>query len=255
VTFGLGYLAIIGVPPLSGFFSKDPIIETAFGAGGLKGILLGGAALLGAGITAFYMTRVMLMTFFGERRWAVGGDGGEPHPHESPATMTLPMIVLAVGSVGAGALLAIGGTLEHWLEPVVGAHEAHHVVPAWVMTVITMSVIAVGVLIAYRMYGRRPVLETAPDDVSALTVAARRDLYGDAANEEFLMRPGQMLTAGLVEIDDEGIDGVSRGVGAVVGGSSRGLGRLQTGFARSYALSMLGGAAVVVAAILAARVW
>jgi NADH-quinone oxidoreductase subunit L len=169
--------------------------------------------------------------------------------------MTLPMIVLAVGSVGAGALLAIGGTLEHWLEPVVGAHEAHHVVPAWVMTVITMSVIAVGVLVAYRMYGRRPVLETAPDDVSALTVAARRDLYGDAANEEFLMRPGQMLTAGLVEIDDEGIDGVSRGVGAVVGGSSRGLGRLQTGFARSYALSMLGGAAVVVAAILAARVW
>jgi NADH-quinone oxidoreductase subunit L len=260
VTFGLGYLAIIGVPPLSGFFSKDPIIETAFGAGGLKGILLGGAALLGAGITAFYMTRVMLMTFFGERRWRAGaseatGEVTDSHPHESPATMTLPMIVLAVGSVGAGALLAIGGTLEHWLEPVVGAHEAHHVVPAWVMTVITMSVIAVGVLIAYRMYGRRPVLETAPDDVSALTVAARRDLYGDAANEEFLMRPGQMLTAGLVEIDDEGIDGVSRGVGAVVGGSSRGLGRLQTGFARSYALSMLGGAAVVVAAILAARVW
>ena len=249
VTFGLGYLAIIGVPPLSGFFSKDPIIETAFGAGGLKGILLGSAALLGAGITAFYMTRVMLMTFFGERRWLPNS-----HPHESPASMTVPMIVLAVGSVGAGALLAIGGTLEHWLEPVVGAHEAHHVVPAWVMTVITMSVIAVGVLIAYRMYGRRAVLEVAPDDVSALTVAARRDLYGDAANEEFLMRPGQMLTAGLVEIDDEGIDGVSRGVGAVVGGSSRGLGRLQTGFARSYALSMLGGAAVVVAAILAARV-
>ena len=260
VTFGLGYLAIIGVPPLSGFFSKDPIIETAFGAGGLKGILLGGAALLGAGITAFYMTRVMLMTFFGEKRWVTRaseatGEVMEPHPHESPATMTLPMIVLAVGSVGAGALLAIGGTLEHWLEPVVGTHEAHHVVPAWVMTVITMSVIAAGVLIAYRMYGRRPVLETAPDDVSALTVAARRDLYGDAANEDFLMRPGQLLTAGLVEIDDEGIDGVSRGVGAVVGGSSRGLGRLQTGFARSYALSMLGGAAVVVAAILAARVW
>ena len=68
-TFGLGYLAIIGVPPLSGFFSKDPIIETAFAAGGVKGWLLGGAALLGAGITAFYMTRVMLMTFFGEKRW------------------------------------------------------------------------------------------------------------------------------------------------------------------------------------------
>ena len=70
VTFGLGYLAIIGVPPLAGFFSKDGIIEAAFGAGGVKGFILGGAAMLGAGITAFYMTRVMLMTFFGEKRWA-----------------------------------------------------------------------------------------------------------------------------------------------------------------------------------------
>ena len=250
VTFGLGYLAIIGVPPLSGFFSKDPIIETAFAAGGVRGILLGGAALLGAGITAFYMTRVMILTFFGEKRWRE-----HVHPHESPAIMTGPMIVLAIGSVGAGALLAIGGTLEHWLEPVVGAYEAHHVVPAWVMTTITMAVIAVGVAVAYRMYATRAVPETAPLDVSALTVAARRDLYGDAANEEFLMRPGQRVTAGLVEIDDDGIDGVSRGLGTLVGGTSERLRQFQTGFARSYALSMLGGAALVVAAILAVRVW
>ena len=97
-TFGLGYLAIIGVPPFAGFFSKDAIIETAFAAGGVRGLLLGGAALLGAGITAFYMTRVMLMTFFGEKRWKP-----DAHPHESPGMMTWPMIVLAIGSVGAGA--------------------------------------------------------------------------------------------------------------------------------------------------------
>src|SRR5690349_4045841 len=96
VTFGLGYLAIIGVPPFAGFFSKDAIIETAFAAGGVRGALLGGAALLGAGITAFYMTRVMLLTFFGERRWKP-----DTHPHESPAIMTAPMVVLAIGSVGA----------------------------------------------------------------------------------------------------------------------------------------------------------
>src|SRR5690606_5320781 len=101
VTFGLGYLAIIGVPPLAGFYSKDAIIETAFAAGGVRGLLLGGAALLGAGITAFYMTRVMLMTCFGEKRWQA-----DRHPHESPAIMTAPMVVLALGSVGAGALLA-----------------------------------------------------------------------------------------------------------------------------------------------------
>jgi len=250
VTFGLGYLAIIGVPPLSGFFSKDPIIETAFAAGGIRGWLLGGAALLGAGITAFYMTRVMLMTFFGEKRWKP-----DSHPHESPRTMTVPMIVLAVGSVGAGGLLAIGGTLEHWLEPVVGSHEAHHAVPAWVMTVITVSVIAVGIAIAYRMYATRAIPETAPEKVSALTLAARNDLYGDAFNEDVLMRPGRQFTAGLVEIDDEAVDGVSKGLGFLVGGSSNRLGLLQTGFARSYALSMLGGAALVVAAVLAVRVW
>ena len=269
VTFGLGYLAIIGVPPFAGFFSKDAIIETAFAAGGVKGILLGGAALLGAGITAFYMTRVMLMTFFGERRWALPGaseatgdvgaseatGGVQAHPHESPASMTAPMIVLALGSVGAGGLLAIGGTLEHWLEPVVGTHQAEHAIPIWVMTTITLAVVAVGVGIAYRMYAMRPIPETAPDDVSALTVAARRDLYGDAINEDVLMRPGQLVTAGLVEIDDDGIDDVSRRLGALVGGSSQRLRRLQTGFARSYALSMLGGAALVVAAILAVRVW
>ncbi|TPG32804.1 NADH-quinone oxidoreductase subunit L [Mycolicibacterium hodleri] len=261
VTFGLGYLAIIGVPPFAGFFSKDAIIETAFAAGGVKGILLGGAALLGAGITAFYMTRVMLLTFFGEKRWKpraseATGEMTEPHPHESPASMTLPMIVLAVGSVGAGGLLAIGGTLEHWLEPVVGAHEeAAHAVPVWLMTTITLAVVAVGIAIAYRAYATRPVPEVAPEDVSVLTLAARRDLYGDAFNEDVLMRSGQVLTRGLVEIDDDGIDDVSRVLGNLVGGSSERLRQLQTGFARSYALSMLGGAALVIAAILAVKVW
>jgi NADH-quinone oxidoreductase subunit L len=259
VTFGLGYLAIIGVPPFAGFFSKDAIIETAFAAGGVRGLLLGGAALLGAGITAFYMTRVMLMTFFGEKRWKTRaseatGEMIEPHPHESPRSMTWPMIVLAVGSVGAGGLLAVGGTLEHWLEPVVGAHEAEHSVPVWVMTTITLAVVAVGIGIAYRMYATRPIPETAPD-ASALTVAARNDLYGDAFNEDVLMRPGQLLTAGLVEIDDDAVDGASRGLAALIRETAERLRRFQTGFARSYALSMLGGAALLIAAVLVTRVW
>jgi NADH-quinone oxidoreductase subunit L len=259
VTFGLGYLAIIGVPPFAGFFSKDAIIETAFAAGGVRGLLLGGAALLGAGVTAFYMTRVMLMTFFGEKRWAARaseatGEMTEPHPHESPKSMTWPMIVLAVGSVGAGGLLAIGGTLEHWLEPVVGARVAEHSVPGWVMTTITLAVVAIGVGIAYRMYATRPIPETAPEG-SRLTVAARNDLYGDAFDEDVLMRPGQLLTAGLVEIDDDAVDGASRGLAAVIGATSERLRQLQTGFARSYALSMLGGAALLIAAVLVSRVW
>jgi NADH-quinone oxidoreductase subunit L len=248
-TFGLGYLAIIGVPPLAGFFSKDGIIEAALGAGGVKGIILGGAAILGAGITAFYMTRVMLMTFFGEKRWT-----DDVHPHEAPAVMTWPMILLAIGSVVSGGALAIGGTLEHWLEPVVGAHEIHHVAPVWVVTVVILSVVAAGIAIAYRMYASKPVPEEVPGG-SALTVAARNDLYGDAFNERVFMRSGQNLTEGLVEIDDEAVDGAATGLATLVGRVSNGLRQLQTGFARSYALSMLAGAALVVAAILAVRIW
>jgi NADH-quinone oxidoreductase subunit L len=248
-TFGLGYLAIIGVPPLAGFFSKDGIIEAALGAGGAKGIILGGATILGAGITAFYMTRVMLMTFFGEKRWAP-----DAHPHESPKVMTWPMILLAIGSVVSGGAFAIGGTLEHWLEPVVGAHEIHHVAPAWVVTTVILCVVAVGIAIAYRLYGTKPVPEEVPAG-SALTMAARRDLYGDAFNEKVFMRPGQLLTKGLVEIDDEAVDGAGTGLAALVSGSSGRLKLMETGYARSYALSMLAGAFLVIGAILAVQWW
>ncbi|MGK2880907.1 MAG: NADH-quinone oxidoreductase subunit L [Mycobacterium sp.] len=252
-TFGLGYLAIIGVPPLAGFFSKDAIIETAFAAEGIRGPVLGGATLLGAGITAFYMTRVMLMTFFGSARWTeeVRATG----PHESPAIMTAPMIALALGSVGAGAAFAVGGTLPRWLEPVVGSHETHHVIPVWAITTSTLTVVAVGVLIAYRRYATKAIPEVAPDDVSSLTTAARNDLYGDAINEDVLMRPGQQLTAALVVMDEKGVDGVASGLAHLVGGTSDRLRQFQTGFARSYALSMLTGAALVIGLILMVRVW
>jgi len=249
-TFGLGYLAIIGVPPFAGFFSKDAIIEAALGAGGVGGWILGGAALLGAGITAFYMTRVMLLTFFGEKRWAP-----DAHPHEAPALMTWPMILLAVGSVFSGGLLGWGGTLRHWLEPVTTFEESSSVAPSWVISAVAVGVVAVGFLIALWRYLGRPVPETAPADVSVLTVAARRDLYGDAFNEEVFMRPGAQLTHALVEFDDQGVDGSVNALASLVARTSEWLRGFQTGFARNYALSMLAGAALVAAAILAVQLW
>ncbi len=249
VTFGLGYLAIIGVPPFAGFFSKDAIIETAVNAGGVRGWLLGGAALLGAGITAFYMTRVMLMTFFGARRWDPG-----VHPHESPVSMTAPMVVLALGSVGAGAVLSLGGALRNWLEPVVGSAEPEHAVPAWVTTALALAVVAVGVVIAYRRYAAE-VPRTAPQEVSSLTVAARRDLYGDAFNEAVFMRGGRQFTRAMVAVDDTAIDGSVTGLAHGVGRVSDALRGLQTGFARSYALSMLAGTALFAGAVLIAAMW
>src|SRR5215469_4695027 len=115
VTFFISYLAIIGIPPFSAFFTKDPIIDAAWDKGGNSGYTLAACAILGAGITAFYMTRVMLMTWFGTKRWDADGQGGqvehEPHPHESPWVMVVPMVILAIGSVGAGWFLIVNQRL------------------------------------------------------------------------------------------------------------------------------------------------
>ncbi|HEX7321848.1 MAG TPA: NADH-quinone oxidoreductase subunit L [Mycobacterium sp.] len=264
VTFGLCYLAIIGIPPFAGFYSKDAIIEAALAAGGLRGWILGGAAILGAAITAFYMTRVMLMTFHGSRRWAqtdseVTAEQALQHPHEAPRVMTWPMILLAVGAVFSGGLLAIGGTLKHWLEPVVtpaggpDLAEAGHTIPVWASASVTLVAVLAGIFAAYRMYGTKPVPVTAPTDVSALTVAARKFLYGDAFNEEVFMRPGNQLAETLVEVDDRAVDGSVNGLAALVGRASNWLRGLQTGFVRSYALTMLVGTVLVVAVVLAVQ--
>ncbi|MEV5834640.1 NADH-quinone oxidoreductase subunit L [Nocardia sp. NPDC052112] len=250
ITFGLGYLAIIGVPPFAGFFSKDRIIEAAFNQGGASGLALGTVTLLGAGLTAFYMTRVMMLTFFGERRWKP-----DTHPHEAPVVMTGPMILLAIGSVAAGGLFVLGSSLQNWLEPVVGAHHGEEVVPAGVVTVLALLVVAVGIGIAYNQFAQRAVPETAPEQVSAMTIAARKDLYGDAVNEGVFMRPGAYLTRSLVFLDNRGIDGIVNGTAALIGGLSGRIRKVQSGFVRSYALSMFTGAALVAAALLAVRLW
>jgi NADH-quinone oxidoreductase subunit L len=250
VTFGLGYLAIIGVPPFAGFFSKDKIIEAAFNAGGARGIIIGSAALLGTAITAFYMTRVMIMTFFGKARWNEGA-----HPHESGKLMVVPMTILAIGSVGAGALLAIGSSLKNWLEPVVsrGFIEPPARMAPLVVSALAIAAVALGVGMAYLKYVRVPIPDLAPTNVSIFTRAARRDLYQDAFNEAVFMRPGQYLTRALVFLDRVFVDGAVNGVGAVFGGASVRVRRIQTGYVRTYAMFILGGAAIVVAAMLAAR--
>ncbi|MFI0370460.1 NADH-quinone oxidoreductase subunit L [Actinomadura sp. 1N219] len=247
-TFGLGYLAIIGFPGLSGWFTKDAIIEVAFDKGGTSGMILGSCALIGAGITAYYMSRVMFMTFFGEKRWA-----DDAHPHESPAVMTWPLILLAVGSIGAGGFLVLGGFAD-FLEPVVGAPEHHHEFkPLAAPGIATFVLMIAGAAIAWRQYGSRKVPREAPKG-SFVTVAARKDLYGDALNESLLMRPGQWLTRLAVWFDGRGVDGAVNGTAAGIGGTSGRFRRVQTGFARSYALSMFCGAALVVAALLAVNV-
>jgi NADH-quinone oxidoreductase subunit L len=253
ITFGVfvcGYLAIIGMIPFTGFFTKDKIIEAAFDKGGTSGYLLGICALLGAGITAFYMTRALVMTFFGEKRWE-----DDVHPHEAPAIMTWPMIILGVASLAGGGLMVLGGSVQHWLEPSVGpsVEVGAHTISPVVLTVITLLVMALGVAGGWVAFGTKPVPVTPPVGVSPVTTAARRNLYADAFNETVLMRPGQWLSRALVFFDNRGVDGVVNGAAAGFGGGSARLRRLQTGFVRSYALSMLGGTIAVVAVLLAVR--
>ncbi|WP_329482313.1 NADH-quinone oxidoreductase subunit L [Kribbella sp. NBC_01484] len=243
VTFAFGYLAILGIPPFSGFFSKDHIIEVAFAENTVVGL----CALLGAGITAFYMTRLMMMTFFGEKRWEE-----DVHPHESPKVMTGPLIVLAILSLVGGALYFVGHWIVKWLEPVTGFEEAEPPIGALAMSLIILAVVIVGAAIGVVLF-RRDIPRLAPVKVSPVTTFARRDLYGDALNEAVLMRPGQYLTRTLVWFDNRVVDGLVNGLAALFGGLSGRLRRVQTGFVRSYALSMVFGAALVVVALLAVR--
>ncbi|MDV6013178.1 NADH-quinone oxidoreductase subunit L [Haloechinothrix sp. LS1_15] len=256
-TFGLGYLALIGFPFLSGFYSKDAIIDAAFGQGGIEGWVFGGAALLGAGITAFYMTRLMLLTFFGKPRWENlrSTDGREFHPHESGPVMAWPMILLAIGSVGSGYFFAQDDRLASWLTPSLGALQPgpDPVLGHGTVVAATLTAVGLGILVAWLLVGRvQPEVER-PQHVSAVVTAARKDLYGNAINEALVARPGIWLSRALVYVDNRGVDGIVNGLAAGLGGGSGRLRRLQTGFVRSYALSMLAGAGVLVGLLLMVR--
>ena len=247
-TFGLGYLAIIGIPPFAGFYSKDKIIETAFNAGGSKGIILGCITLLGAAITAFYMTRVMLMTFFGTKRW-----DSQAHPHESPWLITIPMILLSIGSVTTGFIFYSGDRLKNFLAPVVDKdhheHETELLAPI-VVTGLAMTAVAIGVSFAVAKYGRKAIPVSAPTDVTAWTKVARRDLLQDDFNEAVFMRPGQSLTRVLAFLDKRVVDGAVSGVGAMTLRLAGDLRKTQTGYVRSYALLILLGTVAILTAIL-----
>jgi NADH-quinone oxidoreductase subunit L len=246
VTFAAGYLAIIGFPFFSGFYSKDHIIEVAFE----QSAVIGGLAMLGAGITGFYMTRLMLMTFFGDKRWQQG-----VHPHESPLVMTVPLIFLGIASVIGG--LVLNNWIVGWLNPAVGG-EAPTETPSLLhfstVAIVTLVVVAIGVGISVWIFGpRREIPATQPANPSFLTVAGRNDLYGDAFNEAVFMRPGEQLTAGLVRLENSGIDAAVNGTASAIGGMSARLRRVQNGFVRSYALTMMVGAAIVGVVILLGR--
>jgi NADH-quinone oxidoreductase subunit L len=243
VTFIINYLAIIGIPPFSGFWSKDSIIHAAFE----KSVLVGVLAMGAAGLTGFYMTRMVAMTFFGKARWE-----DDEHPHESPKVMTIPLIILALGAAFLGMALLFWGNIETWLEPVTGYEHTPLPLPEWVYIAITLTLVVIGSVTAWIKYARHDVPVEAPHG-SWLTRAAREELYGNQVNDVLVVDPTYRAASVVTVIDAKGIDGVVNGSAAFVGALSARLRRYQTGFARTYALSMVGGAVLVVLALVLVR--
>ena len=243
LTFMAAYLAIIGIPPFSGFWSKDDIIHAAFEVN----VFVGVCAIIAAGITGFYMTRMVIMTFFGKARWP-----DDAHPHESKAVMTIPLIILALGSMFTGLALLFWGDIIDWLTPVTGLEQSPLPFPTILLEIATLIVVLIGVAIAIGMYRKNVPIE-APQDVNILTKAARNSMYDDAINDVLVVQPTYSVSRALIGIDNRGIDAVVNGLAAFVGGSGERLRRWQTGFARSYALAMVGGAVLVVVVLAVVR--
>ena len=254
ITMAIGWLAILGIPPFSGFWSKDRIIEAAFIGEGARPWILGTIALLGAGLTAFYMSRLFFMIFHGRARWTTEKDiEGAVHPHESGWLMTAPLIILSVFSLGLGGLLSMDDAFVTWLEPVTGhAEHGEPVLPATTIMGATLALVLIGVLVAWLMYARRPV-PTVVQTGTALVRAARRDMYQDAINEGLAMRPGQGLVIAAAASDRYVVDGAVEGLAKGAAGAGRLVRRTENGYVRSYAGYMLAGTVLALIAVLASR--
>jgi NADH-quinone oxidoreductase subunit L len=238
LTFAMGYLAIIGFPFTAGFYSKDHIIVAAFDKSPVFGVL----AIIGAGITAFYMTRLIMMTFFGDKRW-----DEEVHPHESPAVMVVPLVVLAILSLGLG--LAMNNWIQGWLAPATGA-EVHHTALLEITweAIVTLVVVAAGVVIGWLVY-RKPVAKVAPENPNFFAAVGANELYANQFNDTVLVKPGAALAEG-VGLFDHFLDSSVRAGGRGMNGLSGLFRGSQTGNVRSYGLVMIAGAVIVVAGLL-----
>jgi len=234
LTFAMGYLAIIGFPFTAGYYSKDHIIEAAFE----RNIVLGVLALIGAGITAYYMTRLMMMTFLGRSRWEE-----DVHPHESPAVMTIPLVILAIASLGAG--LVMNNWIQGWLAPATGSHphETGLLAFSWIGAV-TLVVVALGVALGWWLHSGL-IPKRAPRTRNPLVLIGRNDLYGDAINTYAVIWPVSGIATALSLADQGVVDGLVRGSGYGAKGVAGLLRKAQNGYSRTYGLTLVIGVVIL----------
>ncbi|MDH3729639.1 MAG: NADH-quinone oxidoreductase subunit L [Acidimicrobiia bacterium] len=242
-TFGtmvVAWLAISGIPPLSGFWSKDEILAATFERGGAW-VVLWAIGIVTALLTALYMARLMYLTFWTKPKWA-----DEVHPHESPLLMVIPLVVLAGASLVAGIINTpwrLG--FEHFLEPSFEGIELAHA-PAvgteWVLAIISVLAGLAGLAYATRRYFFRP----APPEESDTWRWVRNGYYVDNVYGDTIVRPGKLGAAWMAFVADQrGVDGLVNGVGWLVRRLGALLRPLQTGFVRSYGAAMMIGTVVL----------
>ena len=248
-TYLIATLAIAGAPFSAGFFSKDLILWEAFSRGAM---ILWGIGLITAGLTAFYMFRQLFMVFHGEFR---GDDHAKAHLHESPAVMTFPLMILAIGSIFAGWVGAPeylwGSRWEHWLQPMFGAVAAQEssVSTEVLVTVLTLAVVAVGFYWAYAKYGRAPA-KGAPSaaEQGFLYRLSLNKYYIDEIYDYLIVRPFTGCSRFFAEfVDPRVIDGAVNGVAAIARGLSWVWCGLQTGNVQHYATGLLVGTLALLA--------
>jgi NADH-quinone oxidoreductase subunit L len=256
LTFIVGWLAIAGIFPFAGFWSKDEILAAAWVSETVKGHqVLWAIGVLTAFLTAFYMTRQVRLVFFGEERWR-----GRLHhePHESPKVMTLPLVVLAVGSVAGGALNLPKHGLEFLAEWLHAAVPVEHVGPesfgeGFVLAMLALLLAAIAIAAATSIY-RRGLTNGQDPLITRLGGLGRffdRGWLLDPAVSWFVDRPARAAAEGLAQPVDQGlIDGAVNGVAALVAGAGARVRRIQTGFVRNYALTLFSGATVLLFVIL-----
>lgn len=259
-TFFIATLAIAGIPGLSGFFSKDEILFKAFSSGHTWIWLIG---LCAAALTAFYMFRLVFLTFYGEFR---GGKDVESHVHESPPTMTIPLIILAIlaiigGYIGLPHALGGGAWFEGWLHPVMthenlhGLHEAHahpSLSTEYLLMALSIAVALAGILVAIVMYQRDPSLPRRFANRLKITYKVLLNkYYVDEIYDATVVQPLIRFSDVLSDLFDmKGVDGLVNGVGWVVAATGKGVRRIQTGFVQNYALFMGMGVAILLGYLL-----
>ncbi len=254
VVMWVGSLALAGIPFFAGYFSKDIILESAFAAGGGVGFYAFGLGIATAILTAFYAWRLILMTFHGAPR---ADEKVMAHVHESPKVMTIPLVLLAIGSVVAGYLgvrlgmVDPGGAFWNGSLFVLAEHDAlaaAHDVPGWVVLLPTV-VAAVGIGLAFVMYMRMPDLpRLLAERVRPLYLFVLNKWYFDELYDAVFVKPANYIGRGLWKSGDGAlIDGVGPdGVAAAALNLARRAARLQTGYLYHYAFAMLIGVAALV---------